>query len=148
MTGQVGFDEGGVLDALSKPIFSQTDVYYKHKKGLVVHERTRMIEFSLATAIGILVLLYGSKILGMFVTGGVSAIGGLLDSVFGFNLGNISKAVVPIEENDYAAVNARISALLASPLVPLTRKQANCMWAATTRAQTAGTWPVDFSGCF
>lgn len=72
MTGQIGFDEGGVLEALSKPVYSKKEVKYFYLgrgKGRRIDRKTiETMEFSMATVVAILVMIYGPQVLQWFKT--------------------------------------------------------------------------------
>ena len=92
--GSLGFDEGGVLEALSKPFFEKTVTSYTYRKGQVATETVQTYSISMAhiVAAGILagiislgggladairenkdVLLWGSPFgaLGILAAGGI-----------------------------------------------------------------------------
>ena len=55
--GQVGFDEGGVLQALKEPMWRQISKTYDYnRKGLVIEELTTETNVSMANVLTVLVL--------------------------------------------------------------------------------------------
>lgn len=64
---QIGFDEGGVFQALSDPVFTRTTTKYRHNKdGLVTSEITTVINLTgahiLAAALGPALLALIAKV--------------------------------------------------------------------------------------
>lgn len=58
--GQIGFDEGGVLQALSKPLYStQVTDYKRNKKGAVTKETVTNYTISMADVIVAAALVLG-----------------------------------------------------------------------------------------
>ncbi|GAG66440.1 unnamed protein product [marine sediment metagenome] len=47
--GQIGFDEGGVLQALSKPFMQRETITYEYnKQGLIIAQHTDKFDVSMA----------------------------------------------------------------------------------------------------
>ena len=105
MAGQIGFDEGGVLEALNQSVYKDTVTTYKrNRKGEVVEETTRAYDISVATVLAALVLYYGPDALKWFRTQGLSAPGvvsgaaeGLADLLSG--AANYAKDIVTPDES-------------------------------------------------
>ena len=67
--GEIGFDEGGVLKALSEPVVTRTVVdFTRNRKGEVISQATSVYNVSMTTVLALLVLYYGPGILAMFKT--------------------------------------------------------------------------------
>jgi len=55
--GQIGFDEGGVLKALSRPVWKQLDIEYDYdRKGNKIHESHRQVDLSIGDVLAVLVM--------------------------------------------------------------------------------------------
>ena len=64
MLGQIGFDEGRVLNALSKPFIKRKVISYKYdRKGRVSKEFTDEYDISMAHVIAAAVIVFGPAIL-------------------------------------------------------------------------------------
>ena len=57
MAGEIGFDEGGVLDALSKPAYTETvEEFTYDRNGNVLTKRTKAGSVSVADVLAVLVV--------------------------------------------------------------------------------------------
>lgn len=66
---QLGFDEGGVLQALSKPFYTRTEEQFEHDKhGNVTVKVTDTYSVAMSDVIAALTLTTGTAWLAMFVT--------------------------------------------------------------------------------
>ncbi|GAI94426.1 unnamed protein product, partial [marine sediment metagenome] len=92
MTGQIGFDEGGVLQSLSKPFFKRKVVY--DQKGRVTGTEDSY-NVSATHVLAIAIVLYGPQVLEWFKTGFASTgIGGALENLgTGANVEGIIDAI-------------------------------------------------------
>lgn len=66
LAGNIGLDEGALLEAVSRPLVTETTTTYKYRGDKVIEEKTRTMAVSLADLIGIIVVAVG--------VGGVAAI--------------------------------------------------------------------------
>ena len=63
MAGQIGFDEGGVLQAVSEPIGTTTITSYEYnKKGLVERQQVTTFKVSVADVLAVLIAMGFFKI--------------------------------------------------------------------------------------
>jgi len=67
--GQVGFDEGGVLQALSRPIWRKELVDYEYdRKGNLIHKETGWYDVSWADILAGACIIFGPIVLMQFYT--------------------------------------------------------------------------------
>lgn len=65
--GDIGFDEGGVLQALSQPFITNTVKSFKrNRKGDVIAEDTTTYAVSMTHVVALMVIYYGPRIMGLF----------------------------------------------------------------------------------
>ena len=100
---QIGLDEGGVLEALRDPIWTETVTKYRHNdKGLVTSKTETMKQFTGAHVLTALVLIMGPALLlklntNVFTNPEVAA--AVKDVIFP-DLGPIVDVIVPDVEPD------------------------------------------------